>query len=140
MRCSTGIRSERHRLRGVREAARAWHERPFLHVTAETARALWHRGRHSDYGEAAAAVDAIADRYAAAGYGIGHRVGLMLENRPAAFLHWFALNRLGTSVVPLHSDLRPAELAYLMRHSGSASPSPRRSMYRSCAGQAANAP
>ena len=70
------------------------------------------------YGEASAAVEAIADRYAAAGYGVGHRVGLMLENRPATFLHWFGLNRLGTSVVPLHPDLRPAELAYLMLHSG----------------------
>jgi acyl-CoA synthetase (AMP-forming)/AMP-acid ligase II len=60
----------------------------------------------------------LADCYAVAGYGVGHRVGLMLDNRPAAFLHWFALNRLGTSVVPLHSDLRPAELAYLMQHSG----------------------
>ena len=70
------------------------------------------------YGEAAAAVEAIADRYAAAGYGVGHRVGLMLENRPATFLHWFGLNRLGTSVVPLHPDLRQAELAYLTRHSG----------------------
>jgi acyl-CoA synthetase (AMP-forming)/AMP-acid ligase II len=60
----------------------------------------------------------LADCYAAAGYGVGHRVGLMLDNRPAAFLHWLALNRLGTSVVPLHSDLRLAELAYLMQHSG----------------------
>ncbi len=70
------------------------------------------------YGQAAAAVEAIAHRYRAAGYGVGHRVGLMLENRPAAFLHWFALNGLGASVVPLNPDLRPAELDYLMRHSG----------------------
>ena len=63
-------------------------------------------------------VDAIARRYRAAGYGIGHRVGLMLENRPAAFLHWFALNELGASVVPLNPDLRPGELDYLVRHSG----------------------
>ena len=34
---------------------------------------------------------------------MGHRVGLMLENRPAAFLHWFALNALGASVVPLNA-------------------------------------
>ncbi len=33
--------------------------------------------------------------YADAGYGPGHRVGLLLENRPAFFLHWFALNALG---------------------------------------------
>ena len=42
----------------------------------------------------------------------------MLENRPAVFVHWFALNRLGASVVPLNPDLRPAELAYLIQHSG----------------------
>jgi acyl-coenzyme A synthetase/AMP-(fatty) acid ligase len=57
-------------------------------------------------------------RYRAAGYGGGHRVGLMLENRPAAFLHWFALNGLGASVVPLNADLRPAEMDYLVSHSG----------------------
>jgi hypothetical protein len=44
------------------------------------------------YGQTAVEVDAIARGYRAAGYGIGHRVGLMLENRP--FLHWFALNEL----------------------------------------------
>ena len=42
----------------------------------------------------------------------------MLENRPAAFLHWFALNGLGVSVVPLNPDLRPGELDYLVQHSG----------------------
>jgi acyl-coenzyme A synthetase/AMP-(fatty) acid ligase len=42
----------------------------------------------------------------------------MLENRPTAFLHWFALNGLGASVVPLNADLRPAELAYVVEHSG----------------------
>ena len=42
----------------------------------------------------------------------------MLGNRPAAFLHWFALNGLGASVVPLNPDLRPAELDFLMAHSG----------------------
>ena len=32
-------------------------------------------------------------------------------------LHWFALNALGVSVVPIHADLRAAELAYLIGHS-----------------------
>jgi acyl-coenzyme A synthetase/AMP-(fatty) acid ligase len=60
----------------------------------------------------------IAGRYRAAGYGTGHRVGLMLENRPAMFLHWFALNELGASVVPLSAELRDTELIYIVRHSG----------------------
>jgi acyl-CoA synthetase (AMP-forming)/AMP-acid ligase II len=41
----------------------------------------------------------------------------MLENRPTAFLHWFALNGLGANVVPLNPDLRAGELDYLVRHS-----------------------
>ena len=55
--------------------------------------------------------------YAQAGYGAGHRVGLLLENRPAFFTHWLALNALGASIVPIHADLRSAELAYLVGHS-----------------------
>ena len=41
----------------------------------------------------------------------------LLENRPAFFLHWFALNALGVSVVPINPDLRAAELEYLTGHS-----------------------
>jgi acyl-CoA synthetase (AMP-forming)/AMP-acid ligase II len=55
--------------------------------------------------------------YARAGYGAGHRVGLLLDTRPAFFLHWFALNGLGVSVVPINADLRAAELEYLVGHS-----------------------
>ncbi len=58
-----------------------------------------------------------AARYAAAGYGHGHRVGLMLENRPAFLFHWFALNALGASVVPINAEMRSAELEYLVGHS-----------------------
>jgi acyl-CoA synthetase (AMP-forming)/AMP-acid ligase II len=99
------------------EAASAWPDRPFLHVTEETARNYAIPSGSMSYGEAGDAVAVIAARYRAAGYGWGHRVGLMLENRPAMFLHWFALNGLGASVVPLNSDLRPAELSYLLEHS-----------------------
>jgi len=59
----------------------------------------------------------LADRLAAAGYGCGHRVGLLLQNRPIYFLTWFALNALGVSVVPINPDLRCAELEYLIGHS-----------------------
>ena len=61
--------------------------------------------------------DATRRLCARAGYGHGHRAGLLLENRPAFFLHWFALNALGVSVVPINPDLRAAELEYLAGHS-----------------------
>lgn len=69
------------------------------------------------WGDAAAEVERLRAAYAAAGYGHGHRVALMLENRPAFLFHWLALNANGCSVVPLHADLRAAELEYMVGHS-----------------------
>ena len=65
----------------------------------------------------AEAIETLRAAYARAGCGHGHRAGLLLENRPAFFLHWFALNALGVSVVPINPDLRAAELEYLTGHS-----------------------
>ena len=42
---------------------------------------------------------------------------LLLENRPAFLFHWFALNALGVSVVPINAEMRSAELDYLIGHS-----------------------
>ena len=67
--------------------------------------------------EVAGEVERLRGLYAQAGYGHGHRVGLLLENRPAFFTHWLALNALGISIVPIHADLKSAELAYLIDHS-----------------------
>ena len=55
--------------------------------------------------------------YEAAGYGHGHRVALLFENRPEFFFHYLALNALGVSVVPVNPDYRHDELAYQMDHS-----------------------
>jgi acyl-CoA synthetase (AMP-forming)/AMP-acid ligase II len=101
-----------------RHTARTWHDRPFLCVAEETSRHYDIDAGEINYGAAAEAVATLAAGYHDAGYGVGHRIGLMLENRPTMFLHWLALNALGVSIVPLNPDLRPAELAYLVRHSG----------------------
>jgi acyl-coenzyme A synthetase/AMP-(fatty) acid ligase len=99
-------------------AAQAWPDRPFLHITEETGRNHAIPPTIMTYAAAAAAVASISARFRAAGYGIGHRIGLMLANRPSMFLHWFALNDLGASVVPLSSELSPSEIAYLIQNSG----------------------
>jgi len=72
------------------------------------------------YEETLATVAALARRYRDAGYRPGHRVALLLENRPQHFFHWLALNSLGASAVPLNPDLRPEEAAYQLAHSESA--------------------
>jgi acyl-CoA synthetase (AMP-forming)/AMP-acid ligase II len=69
-------------------------------------------GFRKTYGEVLQEVRAIMALFAAAGYGAGHRIAVLLENRPEFFSHWLALNGLGISVVPLNPDLRPAELEY----------------------------
>jgi len=89
----------------------------FLFVDGVTAQAYGIADAPIRWGDAAARVDALRAAYAAAGYGHGHRVGLLLDNRPEFLFHWFALNALGASVVPIHSELRAAELEYLIDHS-----------------------
>jgi acyl-CoA synthetase (AMP-forming)/AMP-acid ligase II len=92
-------------------------ERPFLAILPETALAYGLEAGEISYRQAAARVAELTEAYRAGGYGFGHRVGILLENRPAFFLHWFALNALGVSLVPINPDLRSAELEYLIEHS-----------------------
>lgn len=98
-------------------AATAWPQQAFLCTLPETAGIYGIPAGESTYADTQQRVEQLRQRYAAAGYGPGHRVGLLLENRPAFFLHWFALNGLGVSVVPINADLRAAELEYLIGHS-----------------------
>ncbi len=98
-------------------AATAWPPHAFVAVLPETAAAYAIDAGELGYAAALQRILALRAAYAAAGYGHGHRVGLLLDNRPAFFLHWFALNGLGVSVVPINADLRAAELEYLVGHS-----------------------
>lgn len=92
----------------------------FLFTEAVTAAAYGIAPGAIAWGAAAAEVERLRAAYAAAGYGHGHRVALLLENRPAFLFHWFALNALGASVVPVNADMRSAELSYLIGHSEAA--------------------
>jgi acyl-CoA synthetase (AMP-forming)/AMP-acid ligase II len=90
---------------------------PFMTLLPETAAAYAIAAGDLSYQDALAHIDRLRDAYRRAGFGPGHRVGLLLENRPAFFLHWFALNALGVSIVPINPDLRSGELEYLVAHS-----------------------
>ena len=82
--------------------------RPFLAVPANAARGYFPEGFEITYIEAASQIAALSADYRAAGYGNGHRVALLLENRPEFFLHYLALNALGTGFVPINPDYRQA--------------------------------
>ncbi len=89
----------------------------FLCVEAVTAASYGIDPGPRSWREVAGEVERLRASYAQAGYGHGHRIGLLLENRPAFFTHWLALNSLGISIVPIHADMRPAEWQYLIGHS-----------------------
>jgi acyl-CoA synthetase (AMP-forming)/AMP-acid ligase II len=88
----------------------------FLCVLPETALHYGIDSRSYSYAQTLREVEQLRVQYVSAGLGHGHRVALMLENRPAFFFHWLALNALGVSVVPLNPEWRAAELEYLLGH------------------------
>ena len=89
----------------------------FLLVLPQVAAEFGIAARSYTYAEAAAEVARLETSYRAAGYGHGHRAGLLLLNRPEFLFHFLALNALGVSVVPLSPEWRAAELEYLIGHS-----------------------
>ncbi len=98
-------------------AAARWPDLPFMAVLPETAAAYGIAVGEISYGSAATEIARLTSAYREAGITAAHRVGLLLENRPAALLHWLALNSLGASIVPINPDLRSVELEYLVGHS-----------------------
>jgi crotonobetaine/carnitine-CoA ligase len=98
-------------------AAQRYGANALLCAPANAARAYHPQGLEISYEAAGAAVQALIERYAGAGYGAGHRIGLLLESRPEHMLHKLAMNTLGVCCVPVNPDYRSAELAYLLDHS-----------------------
>jgi crotonobetaine/carnitine-CoA ligase len=97
--------------------AQAAPDNVFLCAPPATGRAYHPDGVEFTYGQTREAVLALREVYAAAGYGHGHRVALLLENRPEFFFHYLALNALGAGVVPINPDYRHDEMLYQMEHS-----------------------
>ena len=91
-------------------------DRSMLNVLPTTAEIYGINAGEIVYSQAFERVEIWSDAFAAAGYGHGMRVAILLENRPDFFLIWLALNRLGASLVPINPDLQAAELEYLIGH------------------------
>ena len=100
-----------------RNSVAAFADNPFLHIPAAATRAYGDGAVDLSYAEAGTAIEQLRSIYARAGYGSGHRVALLLENRAEFFLHWLALNALGISAVPINGEMTSDEKAYLLGHS-----------------------
>jgi crotonobetaine/carnitine-CoA ligase len=97
-------------------ATQAFGAASLLAVPANEARSYLRQGAEISYAAAAATAAQLAERYRSAGYGLGHRVALLLESRPEHMLHKLALNTIGACCVPINPDYRAAETAYLIDH------------------------
>ncbi|MGY3590433.1 acyl-CoA synthetase (AMP-forming)/AMP-acid ligase II [Bradyrhizobium sp. USDA 4341] len=100
-----------------REIALRRGEAGFLNVLPETAEIYGIAAGEISYRAMFERVERWRAAFADRGYGEGHRVGLLLQNRPVFVELWFALNALGVSVVPINPDLRVSELEYIIAHS-----------------------
>lgn len=100
----------------VSDTARTQGSLPCLSVPPRAVRDYDPEGLLWSYAEVAERVTRLIERYASAGYGHGHRVSLVLENRPEFMLHFLALNALGCWVVPLNPEFRHDDLTYVLDH------------------------
>ena len=99
-----------------RTAAR-WGERTAYGVPPMPDRAYHPEGQEYTWAETLDAVEALKTRYVQAGYGFGHRIAFLFAQRPEFVFHYYALNALGISVVPLNPDYKQDEIHYVLDHS-----------------------
>jgi acyl-CoA synthetase (AMP-forming)/AMP-acid ligase II len=92
-------------------------DQAFLCAPPAPGRAYHPDGAEFTYAAARSQVERLRAAYANAGFGHGHRVALLLENRPEFFFHYLALNALGCGIVPINPDYRHDEMLYQMEHS-----------------------
>jgi crotonobetaine/carnitine-CoA ligase len=97
--------------------AEAAPEHAFLCAPPAPDRRYHPEGVEYTYAQAASEIERLRGDYATAGYGHGHRVALLLENRPEFFFQYLALNALGCGIVPVNPDYRHDEMLYQMEHS-----------------------
>ena len=92
-------------------------ERPMFCAPRRAGRNYHPDGVELSYEQVHAVASGLRERYAEAGYRHGHRIALLVEQRPEFFFHYLALNALGCGIVPVNPDYRHDELRYLLSHS-----------------------
>ncbi len=99
------------------ENARKYGSHPYLHIPSAATAHYQESEVTLSFREMLDRVELCSSVYKAAGYGECHRVALAMEHRADFFIHWFALNRLGASVVPVNDEHTYDEIAYLLDNS-----------------------
>jgi acyl-CoA synthetase (AMP-forming)/AMP-acid ligase II len=97
--------------------AAAYPDKSFLAIPAKADRDYDPAGVEFTYAQALERIQTLRDLYIRSGVGHGHRVALLLGNRPEHFFHLFALNSLGAGIVPLNPDSTHDDMLYAVSHS-----------------------
>ena len=101
----------------LQRTAHKYGDRPAYAAPPAPARAYHPQGWEVTWAQTLSAVEEKKQAYARAGYGFGHRVAMLFDQRPEFFFHYYALNALGASVVPINPDYRHDEIRYVVEHS-----------------------
>jgi acyl-CoA synthetase (AMP-forming)/AMP-acid ligase II len=92
-------------------------DRPAYAVPPGAGRAYHPEGWEITWAATLAGVEEKKRIYQQAGFQRGHRVAMLFDQRPEFFFHYYALNALGVSVVPINPDYRRDEIRYVVEHS-----------------------
>lgn len=93
------------------EAALRWSDHAFIGAPATSSRAYAPQWLEWSFRQVWESVRELAARYAAAGYGSRHRVGLLLEHWPKHLLHKMAMNPAGVCCVPTMTERPSVQLS-----------------------------
>ena len=80
---------------------------------------LFFRDDRISFREMNARANQVANAFLAEGIRKGDRVAIMLPNRPEYLYLWYALNKIGASMVPINAEFTSYETEYLINHSES---------------------
>ena len=94
-----------------------WPDNTAYGVPPKADRAYHPNGVNFTYAQTLAEAERLKGLYANAGYGYGHRIAILFAQRPEFVFHFFALNALGCSVVPINPDYLFDEIRYVVEHS-----------------------
>ena len=92
-------------------------DRPAYRIPKKKDRSYYSNGFEISWRGLNVQVQKYLDLYKKSGFGKGHRVAILFNQRPEFFYHLFALNSLGVSVVPINPYYKTPEIAYLLEHS-----------------------
>ena len=103
--------------RSLQRAVERFPDRAAYCVPPMAGRSYHPDGWEVTWAQTLAQVEITREIYRRAGFGMGHRVAILFNQRPEFFFHYYALNALGAGVVPVNPDYREDEIRYVLEHS-----------------------